>query len=205
MAPEIFHKTFFFISFSKYRSKSVVFISLSSSAINQNLKTPLVVFTLCIAPETETLAPKDIKRDPRKPPPFCQNFKIFSNAVASDERKSDPFDFFIRGTEIGSLTSHEGRSECDDVVNEIRQVECTCNETAILPDFDMNLDGYEMDNFGHLPGDSRTPTPSRSGFIGGSRCRFLKRPPSPMTDQVIRITMNNKPSHHRTLFSKKFN
>lgn len=192
-----------FVSFSKHRSKSVEFISQSSSAVNQNLKTPLVIFTLCISPETETLAPKDIKRDPRKPPPFCQNFKIFSNAN-NDERKPDSLDFFIRGTEIGSLTINEGRSN-DDLVNEMQQIECTCNETALLPDFAMNLDGYEMDNFGHLPGDSRTPTPNRSGFIGGARCRLLKRPPSPMTEQVIRITMNNKPTNHRTVFSKKFN
>lgn len=192
--------------FFEHRSKSVVFFFLSSSAINQNLKTPLVIFTLCIAPETETLAPKDIKRDPRKPPPFCQNFKIFSNAATNnDERKLDSLDFFIRGTEIGSLISHEGHSDYDEDVTEIQQIECTCNEKVILPDFDMNLDGYEMDNFGHLPGDSRTPTPNRSGFIGGARCRLLKRPPSPMTEQVIRITMNNKPSNRRTLFSKKFN
>lgn len=168
------------------------------------MKTPLVIFTLCIAPDTETLAPKDIKRDPRKPPPFCQNFKIFSNATNAEERKPDSLDFFIRGTEIGSLNSNEGRSD-DDEATEIQHIECTCNERSLLPDFDMNLDGYEMDNFGHLPGDSRTPTPSRSGFIGGARCRLLKRPPSPMTEQVIRITMNNKPTNHRTLFSKKFN
>lgn len=165
-----------------------------------------MIFTLCIAPETETLAPKDIKRDPRKPPPFCQNFKIFSNASTNnDDRKSDSLDFFIKGTEYGSQTSHEGRS--NDDVNEIGHIECTCNETSLLPDFEMNLDGYEMDNYGHLlpPGDSRTPTPSRSGLIGGTKCRLSKRPPSPMTEQVIRITMNNKPSFSRTLFSKKIN
>lgn len=175
------------------------FITQSSSAVHQNLKTPLVIFTLCISPETETLAPKDIKRDPRKPPPFCQNFKIFPT-TSNDDRKPNSFDFFIRGTEIGGVTSTEVRSDDD----EMQQIECTCNEAAVLPDFDMNLDGYEMDNFGHLPGDSRTPTPSRSGFIGGARCKLLKRPPSPMTEQVIRITMNNKPTIHRTLFSKKF-
>ncbi len=128
-----------------------------------------------------------------------------TNATSNDERKQpDSLDFFIRGTEIGSLNGNDGRS-VDDDVNEIQHIECTCKETTVLPDFDMNLDGYEMDNFGHLPGDSRTPTPSRSGFIGGARCRFLKRPPSPMTEQVIRITMNNKPTNHRTLLSKKFN
>lgn len=156
-----------------------------------------------MSPETETLAPKDIKRDPRKPPPFCQNFKIYSNATGNDERKQpDSFDFIIRGTEIGSITGSENRSD-DDNANELQHIECTCKETALLPDFDMNLDGYEMDNFGHLPGDSRTPTPSRSSFISGARCRLLKRPNSPMTEQVIRITMNNKPTHHRTFFSKK--
>lgn len=165
-----------------------------------------MIFTLCISPETETLAPKDIKRDPRKPPPFCQNFKISPNSTAiNDDKNPDSFDFVIRGTEIGSLvTSNDGRAD-DDVVNETQPIDCTCNESALLPNFEMNLDGYEMDNFGHLPGDSRTPTPSRSGFIGGARCRYLKRPPSPMTEQVIRITMNNKPTNQRALLSKKFN
>lgn len=177
----------------------------SSSTVNQNLKTPLVIFTLCMSPETETLAPKDIKRDPRKPPPFCQNFKLFPNT--SDERKQPPdaFDLTIRGTEIGSLTGNDGRPDDDDDANELQHIECTCKEAALLPDFAMNLDGYEMDNFGHLPGDSRTPTPNRSGLFGGGKCRLLKRPPSPMTEQVIRITMNNKPTQHRTLFSKRFN
>ncbi|KAJ6636647.1 hypothetical protein Bhyg_15238 [Pseudolycoriella hygida] len=173
------------------------------STVSQNLKTPLVIFTLCISPETETLAPKDVKRDPRKPPPFCQNFKLFSNTNAcSDDRKSDTLDFLIRGTEIGGATSSEGRSNDDDE-KEMQPIECTCNEAALLPDFDMNLDGYEMDNFGHLPGDSRTPTPNRSDLIGGARCRLLKRPNSPMTEQVIRITMNNKQPNHRTYLSKK--
>lgn len=160
-----------------------------------------------MSPETETLAPKYIKRDPRKPPPFCQNFKIFSSTTNNnDERIKHPeaLDFIIRGTEIGGPTGHEERSDDDDA-NEMQHNECTCNETNLLPTFAMNLDGYEMDNFGHLPGDSRTPTPSRSGFMGGARCRIMKRPNSPMTEQVIRITMNNKPTSHRTLFSKKLN
>lgn len=53
----------------------------------------------------------------------------------------------------------------------------------------LNLDGYQMDRFGHLPGDSRTPTPRLGGAWGGNRS--VMRAPSPKTRQIIRVTMND--------------
>lgn len=60
----------------------------------------------------------------------------------------------------------------------------------------LNFDGYEMDRYGHLPGDSRTPSPSLSASdrvkSPVSSSVWMKRVCSPATGQVIRITMNDK-------------
>lgn len=69
----------------------------------------------------------------------------------------------------------------------------------------LNMDGYEMDRFGHLPGNSRTPTPMRrrgwtpdiNMYRGTNtprrRLRTNTAPPripSPTTEQIIRILLS---------------
>lgn len=148
--------------------------------------------SLCISPDTKTLAPSIIKRDPRKQPPFCQYFKFPSNHHPDEKPQTYP-EFLIRGIEITekSKIPTSNNNETDplpdigffDPIASANVDECTCCEQKELL---LNLDGYEMDNFGHLPGDSRTPTPMR-GAMFRNNCL-----PSPATEQVIRVTMNNK-------------
>lgn len=152
-------------------------------------KTPLIVVSLCIAPDTKTLAPTAIKRDPRKQPPFCQYFKIPTHQSVDEKQQNYP-EFLIRGIEITEKTknsSAENVPSPDDILLDTTIVhdECTC---CVPNELLLNLDGYEMDNFGHLPGDSRTPTPMRGTML----LRDGHRKSSPATEQVIRITMNNK-------------
>lgn len=154
-----------------------------------------------MSPDTETLVPKDIKRDPRKLPSFCMNFK--SSIPYADDRKCLQSDFYIQGIEIADRLRLAGVENEDGCVAEDYQSEsvtivqhseinCKCNDaSAVINGLMLKLDGYEMDTFGHLPGDSRTPTPSR-GLMTGRSCRVLRRAPSPATEQVIRITMNKK-------------
>jgi hypothetical protein len=49
----------------------------------------------------------------------------------------------------------------------------------------INWDDYEMDNYGHLPGCTRTPTPIPTIF----RPSFSLRTPSPNTRQIIRVAV----------------
>lgn len=156
-------------------------------------KTPLIVVSLCIAPDTKTLAPSIIKRDPRKQPPFCQYFKIPSNHHSDEKPQTYP-EFLIRGIEITEKSKNSSNfideTETHPDIGLFEPIElanlddCTCCEQQ--KELLLNLDGYEMDNFGHLPGDSRTPTPMR-GAMFRNNCL-----PSPATEQVIRVTMNNK-------------
>lgn len=160
--------------------------------VTNQAKTPLIVFTLSIAPETETLAPKDIKRDPRKQPSYCLNFKSLTNSTCTDEKKMIIPEFYIQGIEISDRckTEQTDNETGDPNSDELKELQCTCHNDNTIDGYMLNLDGYEMDTFGHLPGDSRTPTPSRS-MMNGVRCRY-RRAPSPATEQVIRITMNKK-------------
>lgn len=153
-----------------------------------------------MSPDTETLVPKDIKRDPRKPPSFCMNFK--STISCAEDRKCLQSDFYIQGIEIADRIrlpdvenedcgTEEDQRESVTIVQH-SEMDCTCKDaSAVINGLMLKLDGYEMDTFGHLPGDSRTPTPSR-GLMTARTCRIFRRAPSPSTEQVIRITMNKK-------------
>lgn len=212
-----------------------------------------MVVTLYIPSDTQTLAPKDVKRAPRKQPSYCQNYKSpaalampFAAAAAatpmpaSTTSSSDQHDrlstpaFFIKGYEITDKSSSASTSDMDRSTTINRRVRafgdnvdgddddenddnghdgqndscCTCmldgghidDEYTLLAKTELllNFDGYEMDTFGHLPGDSRTPTPSpiRRFVDGTPRCR-MRRTCSPGTGQVIRVTMNNKSGKRR--------
>lgn len=111
--------------------------------------------------------------------------------------------------------SHQGEaSECDDKVDDdddINDHECDDeNNDAQRMDSSridelLMLDGYEMDRFGRLPGNSRTPTPlQRHGWTpdlaGNAERMSPRRPkrtntapprmPSPTTEQIIRIVLS---------------
>lgn len=209
-----------------------------------------MVVTLYIPPDTQTLAPKQIKRAPRKQPSYCQHFKssialLYEKENQNNNRSASASpEFFIKGNEIvdkSSASTDDDRQaepsngrcgddngdnddEDDDGNNGRNETCCTClvdGSDHIDDEFTMmaktelllNFDGYEMDTFGHLPGDSRTPTPtpirrytttvdSGGGGAGGGvaatpRCRVIRRACSPSTGQVIRVTMNNKNGKRR--------
>lgn len=207
-----------------------------------------MVVTLYIPFDTQTLAPKQIKRAPRKQPSYCQNFKTSAmqyekeNNNINRSTSSSP-KFFIKGNEFSSASTDDDEQQqmiinqssndrCgdndndndneddDDDINGKNETCCTClldgsdhidDEFTMLAKTELllNFDGYEMDTFGHLPGDSRTPTPppirrtTAAVAIDGvaiaatPRCRVIRRACSPSTGQVIRVTMNNKNGKRR--------
>lgn len=111
----------------------------------------------------------------------------------------------IRGIEIMEKTknpnsSNERQPQNNDFLLESIGIhdECTC---CVQNELLLNLDGYEMDNFGHLPGDSRTPTPMRGTMLQHDDQHHRKS--SPATEQVIRITMNNKIVHSSSIDKKR--
>lgn len=98
-------------------------------------------------------------------------------------------------TTTGSITAIEdtiliNATDCDsdeDSDLDVCESSSTIRNTTGIA---LNLDGYEMDRFGHLPGDSRTPTPRE--MVGAWVAnRSAVRVSSPKTRQVIRVTMND--------------
>lgn len=153
--------------------------------IEPHPKTPLIIITL----EAPTLAPRDIKRDPKKQPPFCQQYLSITKSIDSDERRSNIPEFYIQGVEIAESKIQSETSDEEDFSFE-------CLHSEIIPlntagKLILNYDGYEMDSYGHLPmAETRTPTPTP--LPSGYRPLCLRRTPSPTTRQIIRVdvTMN---------------
>lgn len=158
-----------------------------------HVKTPLIIITLSMPPEAETLVPKDIKRYPRKPPPFCQQYLTITSKMM-EQRKSNLPEIHIQGVEIidgkgQQRVYFENITKTDDESLYVDYpIDCTTSELfGLSRELFMNLDGYEMDNYGHLPGDTRTPSPMPEGYR--PLC-VQKRTPSPSTGQVIRVDVN---------------
>lgn len=103
-----------------------------------------------------------------------------------------------------------GSDDCDECISE-----CALNVfNNINTDLLMSLDCYEMDSYGRLPGDSRTPTPiqlsasnAAPSTSGASNTNVLSstllavpagyrpialRTPSPNTRSIIRIDLVNR-------------
>lgn len=170
-------------------------------------RAPLIIMTLFIPPETKTLAPSSIKRDPRRQPIFCQNFKTPSPRTIHAKDDDVP-EIIIRGLDIGesnSMEMKEAEKTVEPVINTNESC-CGCMQytdcaNLLMPPVNktelcLNFDDYEMDQYGHLPGDSRTPTPSLICSDGAkspiTSSIWMRRACSPATGQVIRITMNDK-------------
>lgn len=98
-------------------------------------------------------------------------------------------DIFIRGFEIlenNKIANHGAQTTVeqeDDDGGPLSNRNNDGNIFGLTPEFIFNFDGYEMDNYGHLPGDSRTPTPQTDGY----RPLCMRRTPSPSTKQIIRV------------------
>lgn len=137
-------------------------------------KTPLIIVNLNIAPEAKTLAPKNVKRPMKKLPPFCVQFQnsLTKQSASHDENMKAINDFIVQGTLIANRKGKHHKSGHDIIIN-CDEEDCEdCNEldmcesdltmnvfNNINTDLLLSLDCYEMDSFGRLPGDSRTPTP----------------------------------------------
>lgn len=113
-------------------------------------------------------------------------------------------DVWRRRSRKGEAFHGETDDEGDDDDNDdIEQCLDSVRVDALLT---MNMDGYEMDRFGHLPGNSRTPSPMhRRGWTPDETDAIEERmsarrplrtntaPPrisSPTTEQIIRIELN---------------
>lgn len=194
--------------------------SNSEGSMPESQKTPLIIINLNIAPETKTLAPKDLKRDPKKLPPFCVQYQntVSKNYSASDNAKSAN-DFVVQGRLISSkrtcknhpngrnivINCEEEYETCTDICTEFGESEIAGNVfNNINTDLLLTLDCYEMDNFGRLQ-NSRTPSPNytqvsplsmRSNtptlLIPPGYRPLCIRTPSPSTRQIIRVDLTNR-------------
>ena len=133
-------------------------------------------------------------------------------------------DFIVQGTLIANhrrrarQKSHAAHHDSPDIIINCEDDECDCNTSDIAmnvfnninTDLLLSLDCYEMDSFGRLPGDSRTPTPiptstpnPGASVTGTSPMPTLLavpagyrplslRTPSPNTRSIIRIDVVNR-------------
>ncbi|CAO1437646.1 unnamed protein product [Diamesa serratosioi] len=190
-------------------------------------KTPLIIVNLNIAPEAKTLAPKNVKRPMKKLPPFCvqlQNSLTKQSAIHDDENMKAINDFIVQGTLIANREGKDHKSGHDIIIN-CDEEDCEdCNEldmcesdltmnvfNNINTDLLLSLECFEMDSFGRLPGDSRTPTPvgiqsithqvkinpaiapsSSSLLVPPGYRPICLRSSSPHARQVIRVDVVNR-------------
>lgn len=137
-------------------------------------------------------------------------------------------DFIVQGTLIANhrrrvrQKSHAAHQDSPDIIVNCEDDECDeCISDIAMNVFNnintdllLSLDCYEMDSFGRLPGDSRTPTPipvpsssnpaaSTSGGLSNAQAPTLLavpagyrplslRTPSPNTRSIIRIDVVNR-------------
>lgn len=192
-------------------------------------KTPLIICNLNISPDAKTLAPKNVKRSAKKLPPFCVQYQntLSKNSAVQESNMKTINDFIVQGTLIANhrrrarQKSHAAHHDSPDIIINCEDDECDeCNTSDIAmnvfnninTDLLLSLDCYEMDSYGRLPGDSRTPTPipvlspnlaasasapsiaptsSLLAVPAGYRPLSL-RTPSPNTRSVIRIDVVNR-------------
>lgn len=217
------NKLLSFILFYRTRSTSPQTTSSDPSSPDSQ-KIPLVICNLNL-PDVKTLAPKNVKRSAKKLPPFCVQYQnsLSKNSAVQESNMKTINDFIVQGTLIANhrrrarQKSHAAANQespdiiidCEDDEYEDSQLFNVFNN--INTDLLMSLDCFEMDSFGRLPGDSRTPTPiplsssttglSTSGAYpatstllavpAGYRPLAL-RTPSPNTRSIIRIDVVNR-------------
>lgn len=180
-----------------------------------------------MAPDAKTLAPKNVKRSAKKLPSFCVQYQnsLSKNSAVIESNMKTINDFIVQGTLIANhrrrvrQKSHASHGSPDIVINCDECDECISDIALnvfnnINTDLLLSLDCYEMDSFGRLPGDSRTPTPipNSSSNLGASTSvasnanvptstllavpagyRPLSlRTPSPNTRSIIRIDLVNR-------------
>lgn len=163
-----------------------------------------------MAKEVKTLAPKKLKRDPRKLPSFCIKYQNSLNRkeALNDEKVIN--EFLVQGT---LFNANKNNKRCDRNIlitcdNETYSCEKDCDCDSDLNVFNnlntdllLSLDGvYEMDCFGrNCP--TRTPTPvarsttSSAPATGAALIphgyHSILRTPSP-TPKIIRIDLLTK-------------
>lgn len=153
-------------------------------------KTPLIVVTLAMPPDVITLAPTNIKRQPKQQPSYCKQYnrlleqqkqKIIDDELSLAHQNSMGGDFYIRGFEI-----IDSKLIYDDVPIDIN----------------INFEDYEMDQLGRFNSntvESRTETPTVDPTVvspnGGGGHKYIpicmrRRTPSPTTRQIIRVDVS---------------
>lgn len=165
----------------------------------------------------------------KKLPPFCVQYQntMSKNSAIQESNMKTINDFIVQGTLIANhrrrarQKSHAAHQESPDIIINCEDDECDeCISDIAMNVFNnintdllLSLDCYEMDSFGRLPGDSRTPTPipllsssnlapSTSGASNAPTPTLLAVPagyrplslrtPSPNTRSVIRIDVVNR-------------
>lgn len=181
-----------------------------------------------MASDVKTLAPKAVKRSAKKLPSFCVQYQnsMNKNSAVQESNMKTINDFIVQGTLIANhrrrirQKSHAAHNDSPDIIINCENDECDeCVSDIAMNVFNnintdllLSLDCYEMDSFGRLPGDSRTPTPipvsssnvptSISGASITATSTLLAVPagyrplslrtPSPNTRSIIRIDVVNR-------------
>lgn len=180
-------------------------------------------------PDVKTLAPKAVKRSAKKLPSFCVQYQnsLNKNSAVQESNMKTINDFIVQGTLIANhrrrvrQKSHAAHQDSPDIIINCENDECDeCISDIAMNVFNnintdllLSLDCYEMDSFGRLPGDSRTPTPippSSSNPIASASGASIPTPtptllavpagyrplslrtPSPNTRSIIRIDVVNR-------------
>lgn len=103
-------------------------------------KTPLAIVDLNMSPEAKTMVQRDIKKDPKKPPPFCKQYTHGSRLSLFHEdsaRLNIVPQLLVKGT-VFSNNSNE--TKCDDYLH--REMDSDgINNTTPIPNHSPNDSG----------------------------------------------------------------
>jgi hypothetical protein len=157
----------------------------------------------------KTLAPKNVKKT-KKLPPFCVQYQnsLSKNSAIQESNMKTINDFIVQGKLIANHRrrvrqknhAHESPDiivnceddECDECISDIALNVFNNINTDLL----LSLECYEMDSFGRLPGDSRTPTPIPT--ISSNVAASVKEMPNAPTPTLLTIPAGYRPLSLRT-------
>lgn len=168
-----------------------------------------MIIDLDISPEAKTLVQKNVKKDPKKPPPFCKQYQSASRFSAffhdTDQKDMLP-NFCIKGVVFNRSKSSTDSHFNDDIdmIEETQHNTSTTNSGTVTPDpsedcnSNLSLEGYHQNcvnachmsefilNLDHYGMDKdgclpgMTRTPSPQPMAH-------RTPASPSTQQIIRV------------------
>lgn len=188
-------------------------------------KTPLVIIDLDISPEAKTLVQKNVKKDPKKPPPFCKQYQSASRFAAffhdTDQKNPLP-NFCIKGVVFNrsKCSTDSMRDDDEDMIEETQHNTSTTNSGTVTPEpsGDSPLDNLSLEGYHHNCVNACQMSEfilnldqygmDKDGCLPGMTRTPSPQPPpahrtpaSPSTQQIIRVdvTVNRDKQDHEKL------